>query len=160
MHWARHQTLFNFSKKPNKIEFEKKSPFSFNLLLFTGTAVNRDLIPMPEVQRFISDCFVARQAPKKHADLMADLLVAADYRGHFSHGMNRLEMYLNDLNMGTLNGSATPEILKQTPATAWVNGKNGLGAVVGRFCMDLAIEKARNVGVGWVCANHSNHYGE
>lgn len=47
-----------------------------------------------------------------------------------------------------------PEIVKQM-----VNGKNGLGAVVGRFCMDLAIEKAKIVGVGWVCVNHSNHYG-
>lgn len=27
------------------------------------------------------------------------------------------------------------------------------------FCMDLAIQKAKNVGIGWVCANHSNHYG-
>lgn len=90
---------------------------------------------------------------------MADLLVAADYRGHFSHGMNRLEMYLNDLNAGTMSASAEPTILKETPATAWVNGNNGLGAVVGRFCMDLAMKKAKNVGVGWVCANHSNHYG-
>lgn len=121
--------------------------------------LNRDIITLAEVKRFISDCFIARKTPKIHADLMADLLVAADYRGHFSHGMNRLEMYLNDLNSGTLNGLAVPEILKQSPATAWVDGKNGLGAVVGRFCMDLAIEKAKKVGVGWVCANHSNHYG-
>lgn len=27
------------------------------------------------------------------------------------------------------------------------------------FCMDLAIKKAKTVGVGWVCANNSNHYG-
>lgn len=26
--------------------------------------------------------------------------------------------------------------------------------------MDLAIKKAKTVGVGWVCANHSNHYGK
>ena len=26
------------------------------------------------------------------------------------------------------------------------------GPVVGKFCMDLAIEKAKNVGIGWVVA--------
>lgn len=56
------------------------------------------------------DCFVASKTPEKHAKLMADLLVSADYRGHFSHGMNRLEMYLNDLNAGTMDGAAEPTI--------------------------------------------------
>lgn len=83
---------------------------------------------------------------------MADLLVEADYRGHFSHGMNRLEMYINDLHKNACDGFVKPEVLNETPATAWVDGLNGLGAVVGNFCMDLAIEKAKNVGVGVVCA--------
>lgn len=89
----------------------------------------------------------------------ANLLLAADVRGHFSHGMNRLEMYINDLLINSTNGKATPTILKETPATAWVDGENGLGAVVGEFCMALAIKKAKTVGVGWVCAKRSNHYG-
>lgn len=105
------------------------------------------------------DCFVACDVPEKHADLMADLLVTADYRGHFSHGMNRLEMYIHDLLLKSTDGAAEPKIIKETPATAWVDGCNGLGAVVGRFCMDLAIKKAKTVGVGWVCAKGSNHYG-
>lgn len=43
---------------------------------------------------------------------MADLLVTADYRGHFSHGMNRLEMYLNDIKSGTMDGAAVPTTIK------------------------------------------------
>lgn len=105
------------------------------------------------------DCFVAANTPLAHAQAMADLLVEADYRGHFSHGMNRLEMYINDLCKNSTAGDAVPEILKENAATAWVDGKNGLGAVVGNFCMDLAIKKAKEVGVGWVCAKRSNHYG-
>lgn len=90
---------------------------------------------------------------------MADLLIEADHRGHFSHGMNRLEMYVNDLTCGVVDGYAKPEILKQTPATAWVNGNNALGAVVGNFCMQLAIDKAKKIGIGMVSAKGSNHYG-
>lgn len=105
------------------------------------------------------DCFIACKAPEKHADLMADLLTTADYRGHFSHGMNRLEWYVNDLLTETTDGAAEPKILKESPATAWVDGCNGLGAVVGKFCMDLAVKKAKNIGVGWVCVKRSTHYG-
>lgn len=90
---------------------------------------------------------------------MADLIIVADYRGHFSHGMNRLEIYLNDLESNSMDAVVKPKILKETPATAWVDGCNGFGAVVGRFCMDLAIKKAKTVGIGWVCAKRSNHYG-
>lgn len=73
--------------------------------------------------------------------------------------MNRLEMYINDLQQKSIDGTAKPKLLKESPATAWVDGCNGLGAVVGRYCMDLAIEKAKTAGVGWVCAKRSNHYG-
>lgn len=98
------------------------------------------------------DCFLKSNTSQENAKAMADLLAEADYRGHFSHGMNRLEMYINDLHINSTDGNATPEILNQTGATAWVDGRNGLGAVVGNFCMDLAIEKAKLTGVGVVCA--------
>lgn len=133
--------------------------YYFYLFFFSFFLADREVVAVSEARRFIADCFVALKTPKEHADLMADLLVAADYRGHFSHGMNRLEMYLNDLRVESTDGAAVPKILKETPSTAWVDGCNGLGAVVGRFCMDLAIEKAKTVGVGWVCAKRSNHYG-
>lgn len=102
----------------------------------------------------MSGSFKLSNCPFYHTQKIAqaDLLIAADVRGHFSHGMNRLEMYINDLMINSTAGGAIPEILKETPATAWVDGKNGLGAVVGEFCMDLAIKKAKSSGVGWVCA--------
>uniref|UniRef100_A0A1A9WHK1 Malate dehydrogenase n=1 Tax=Glossina brevipalpis TaxID=37001 RepID=A0A1A9WHK1_9MUSC len=102
---------------------------------------------------------IAFDVPQNHAEQQADLLVAADYRGHLSHGMNRLEFYLNDLSKKATDGAAVAKVLKESPATAWVDGCNGLGAVIGNFCMDLAIEKAKTVGVGWVCAKNCTHYG-
>ncbi|KAH8302189.1 hypothetical protein KR044_003776, partial [Drosophila immigrans] len=117
------------------------------------------LVSVKESRRFMIDCFKAVKVPEDHAVAQAELLVGADIRGHFSHGMNRLEMYVNDLDKNATDGCVEPEILSETKATAWVDGHNGLGAVVGNFCMDLAIDKAFDVGVGWVCAKGSNHYG-
>lgn len=117
------------------------------------------LVAVEESRRFMVDCFLKSKTPESHARQMADLLAEADYRGHFSHGMNRLEMYINDLHKNACSGAAEPTVLNETPAAAWVDGNNGLGAVVGNFCMDLAVKKAKEVGVGWVCAKRSNHYG-
>ena len=40
-----------------------------------------------------------------------------------------------------------------------MDGCNGLGQIVGKYCMELAIEKARKFGIGMVAAKGSNHYG-
>ncbi|XP_055697713.1 uncharacterized oxidoreductase YjmC [Phlebotomus papatasi] len=121
--------------------------------------MDENLVSVTEAKRFVRDCFQAAKVREENAQAMADLLIEADYRGHFSHGMNRLEMYINDLDMKTTDGNAEPKILNETPATAWIDGQHGLGVVVGNFCMDLAIKKAKTVGVGWTCAKGSNHYG-
>ena len=69
---------------------------------------------------------------------------------------------------GSKQGSSThtdegdlgdPMVLKQSGGTALVDGKNLLGPYVGKFCMNLAIEKAKKVGVGLVSARRSNHFG-
>ena len=52
-----------------------------------------------------------------------------------------------------------PVILKQLPGTALVDGQNLLGPYVGKFCMNIAMEKAKQVGIGLVTARRSNHFG-
>jgi LDH2 family malate/lactate/ureidoglycolate dehydrogenase len=57
--------------------------------------------------------------------------------------------------------NATPDIkvLYQTPSTATVDGDSGLGLVVAPKAMQLAIDKAAQVGTGWVSVQNSNHFG-
>lgn len=71
-------------------------------------------------------------------------------------------MYVADIDSKTTNANAKPVVLKESPATAWVDGNNGLGPVVGNFCMQLAIKKAKSVGVGWVAAKRTlvDHRGQ
>lgn len=94
----------------------------FFVCLFVADRSNREFIRTDEVKRFMVDCFVAVKSPRNHAELMADLLVSADYRDHFSHGMNRLEMYLNDILVGALDASAKPTLLKVfTTSIKWMH---------------------------------------
>ncbi|QQP49368.1 AAEL000314-PA, partial [Caligus rogercresseyi] len=69
-------------------------------------------------------------ASERPSRLLADVLVEADYRGHFSHGLNRLEMYVDDILLGLIHPHGKPRILKESSSTAWVDGENGLGVVV------------------------------
>lgn len=66
---------------------------------------------------------------------------------------NFTEMYIRDVQGGHCDPKANCAIDKETVATALVNGNNGFGAVVGKYSMDLAITKARDVGVGVVVAH-------
>lgn len=52
-----------------------------------------------EVHRYMIDCMTAVGTPKPHAEALADVLLAADTRGHFSHGLNRLGQSLPSLKM-------------------------------------------------------------
>lgn len=68
-------------------------------------------------------------------------------------------MYVRDVKVGTTSSSEEPVVEKDLGATALVDGRNLLGPVVGDFCMDLAIKKAKQFGIGMVTAKRSNHYG-
>uniref|UniRef100_A0A1A9ZX93 Alpha-1,3-glucosyltransferase n=1 Tax=Glossina pallidipes TaxID=7398 RepID=A0A1A9ZX93_GLOPL len=110
------------------------------------------LVSIAESRRCMIDCFKILGGSAKLCR------TAAGYRGHISHGLNRLQHYLNDLSTKSADGTAASKILKESPAITWVDGCNGFGAVVGNFCMDLDIKKSKKVGVGWVSAKNSNHY--
>lgn len=63
------------------------------------------------------------------------------------------DMYVKDIQSGICAKEGEPVVEKQSAATALVDGKNLLGPVVGNFCMDLAVKKAKEVGIGWVVAH-------
>ncbi|XP_048241076.1 uncharacterized oxidoreductase YjmC-like [Haliotis rufescens] len=116
-------------------------------------------VPVQEVQRFIEECMATVGTRADHATSLANNLVTADHRGHYSHGLNRLDLYINDIESGITVSDAEPSIIRESAATAHVDGNNVLGPVVGNFSMELAIQKAKVAGVGWVAAKGSNHFG-
>lgn len=88
-----------------------------------------NLVEPQEARDFIKRCIERCGSASEHAACLADVLVAADLRGHYSHGMNRLEMYAKELLSKQCDGMATPVIVKETCATAYVDARNGIGTV-------------------------------
>lgn len=94
-----------------------------------------------------------------HASMAAEALLAADLRGIDSHGVARLSGYVRLWEAGRINATPAIRILHQTPSTAVIDGDSGLGLVVAQEAMRVAIEKAKQVGTGWVSVQNSNHFG-
>src|SRR5467141_2190967 len=96
---------------------------------------------------------------KADAQIVTDVLVVADLRGIESHGVARLGRYVTGLKKGFMKPTDQSRVLRETKATALVDGGQSLGQVVGKKGMDLAIKKARDTAVGVVAVRNSNHYG-
>jgi LDH2 family malate/lactate/ureidoglycolate dehydrogenase len=109
--------------------------------------------------KFVNEVFVKIGCSEAHAELATKALLSADLRGIDSHGIARLSGYLRLWEVGRVNASPEIKIIHETPSTAVVDGDRGLGLVVAQKAMEIAIEKAKNVGTGWVSVQNSNHFG-
>lgn len=116
-------------------------------------------VPRYELEELVSACLCAAGATEAHARAVAKVLIFADARGIPSHGVNRCDFYASELEHGLVDGAAEPAVAVDSGCCAVVDGRNALGAVVGRRAIELAIAKAREHGVGWVVCRGSNHFG-
>jgi LDH2 family malate/lactate/ureidoglycolate dehydrogenase len=103
--------------------------------------------------------FLAIGCSEAHAVSAAEVLVAADLRGIDSHGVARLSGYVRLWEAKRVNAKPDVQLVHETPSTGVVDGDQGLGLVVAPIAMKVAIEKARQVGTGWVSVCNSNHFG-
>ena len=117
------------------------------------------MIDANQLRSFTEQVFQAIGCSETDARLAADVLVSADLRGVDSHGVARLPGYVRLYDHGRLNPKPQMRIVHETPSTAVVDGDRGLGLVVGPWAMQVAIEKARIAGTGWVAVRNSNHFG-
>jgi LDH2 family malate/lactate/ureidoglycolate dehydrogenase len=97
--------------------------------------------------------------PESDAETVAQLMVEADLRGSDTHGVIRLPLYVRRLKAGGVAPRPNIRIISEKPASALVDGDNGMGHLVMRFAAQTAIAKAKQCGVAWVGARMSNHAG-
>jgi L-2-hydroxycarboxylate dehydrogenase (NAD+) len=95
----------------------------------------------------------------EHAALASRALLSADLRGVDSHGIARLSGYVRLWEAKRVNAKPVIKVIHETPSTAVVDGDAGLGLVVAPFAMQVAIDKAKQAGTGWVSVQNSNHFG-
>jgi LDH2 family malate/lactate/ureidoglycolate dehydrogenase len=112
-----------------------------------------------EGRRFMARAFAAAGLPEADAEAVAERMLLADLRGIDSHGVAFLPVYIKRIRAGRINRNPNIRIAQESPATALVDGDNGMGHLVMSFAARLAIAKAAASGIGWVGARRSNHAG-
>jgi L-2-hydroxycarboxylate dehydrogenase (NAD+) len=117
------------------------------------------LFTFQHLSTFTKNIFLAIGCSEKEAAIATETLLSADLRGVDSHGVARLSGYVRLWEAQRVNAKPNIKIIHETPSTAVVDGDAGLGLVVAPYAMQVAIDKAKNVGTGWVSVQNSNHYG-
>jgi len=115
--------------------------------------------PLEQLFKFTKSIFLKIGCPENEAETAANVLLSADLRGVDSHGVARLSGYVRLWEANRINATPNIKIVHETLSTAVVDGDGGLGLVVAPFAMQVAIEKAKIAGTGWVSVKNSNHYG-
>ena len=98
-------------------------------------------------------------APKKDAKIVSDALLRAEMRGFGSHGILRFQKLISSIEHGFQKTNTAVTIERETNNSARINGNSGLGIIVAKRAMDLAIEKAKSNGIAAVGVHNANHFG-
>jgi len=112
------------------------------------------------LEKFMADVFAALGVPARDAEICADVLITADKRGIDSHGIARLKtIYYDRIRAGIQKPETEFEVMKETSGTVLIDGHDGMGHVISKKAMALAIEKGKKTGIGMAAVKNSTHYG-
>ena len=111
------------------------------------------------LEQFTKQVFEKMGCSPEDAIAATNVFIAAELRGLPSHGMIRIKDYFQLWQAGRINLRPKVRIVHESPSTAVVDGDGGIGMITGTRSMEIAIEKAKQAGTGWVSTKNSNHYG-
>ncbi|MFP4457547.1 MAG: Ldh family oxidoreductase [Clostridia bacterium] len=117
-------------------------------------------LPFDDLDNFMCEAFKKIGVPEEEAAVCADVLIESDKRGIESHGVNRFKsIYIDRIQAGIQKPTTKIDILREGPTTAVLDANHGMGMVVSHYAMNMAIEKAKQYGMGMVAVRNSTHYG-
>ncbi len=108
---------------------------------------------------FLQACFEHAGVKAEHAAAMARLLTNSDLRGVRSHGIGWASGYCQKFRAGELNTDPNIRVVHETPTSVIVDGDGFLGYVPTMMATELAIAKAKEVGIGMGLVRHIGHNG-
>jgi L-2-hydroxycarboxylate dehydrogenase (NAD+) len=122
-------------------------------------ALKTGRIPTNAVTGFIADAMAKCGVPANDVAKIAELMLEADLVGADAHGIFRLPQYVQRLKLGSTNPKPNIKVTRTAPATALIEGDNGMGHLVVARTAETAIEMARECGVAWAGCRMSGHAG-
>lgn len=117
------------------------------------------IITEDKLTKFTEQIFITAGTEADRAKEVAEHLVAANLKGHDSHGVGMIPAYVGNLIKGNLQANANATVVKDKGAVLMVDGNFGFGQVVGRQATDMGIERVRETGMVCVGSRNNHHLG-
>lgn len=116
-------------------------------------------IEMSKLEKLVSEVFVKCGVSREDSEISAKILVASDSRGIRSHGIARINLYVNGLKNGGMVKDAIPTIIHETNSSFVLNANGAMGLSTAKKSMDKIIKMAKNTGFAFCSIANSNHFG-
>lgn len=116
-------------------------------------------VPHTKLHDFVAQTSKTVGLPAEKADLLAELLVANDLRGVFSHGTTQIATYARLMRDGKLNPKPDVQAVAETPVSLVVDGDGGLGYFPCVEGTRRIVEKAEQAGIAVLLTRNHGHFG-
>ncbi len=117
------------------------------------------LIDQTRLTDFVTLIFTSAGASEAFAAKVAHHLVAANLKGHDSHGVGMVPAYVGSIRNGHLTVDAEAKLIKDNGAVLLVDGQFGFGQVVGSQATAMAIDRAKETGIVCMGVRNCHHLG-
>jgi len=112
-----------------------------------------------DLVQFFKDALAAVGVPSHVAEIEAGIGAEVDLCGVHTHGVRLLPTMIEHLKAGRTNGAPELAAVVEYPAAVLYETDRGLGRYVSAVCMDRAVDKAREYGIGAVAVRGVAHWG-
>lgn len=119
---------------------------------------------MPKISQsaltaFVKDIFVAAEVRETIATRVAESLVLSNLQGHDSHGIVRVNLYLDQIRDGRLHPNADPVPIEDAPSVIVMDAQRSFGQWSAYITINRVIEKAGRHGIAAGGITNSGHVG-
>ncbi|MEO5589592.1 MAG: Ldh family oxidoreductase [Gemmatimonadaceae bacterium] len=111
------------------------------------------------LREYVSRLSLAAGVPEASAEILADALVDADLHGAGTHGVSRLPIYLERIELGLIDPNAELSVDRQAGGVIAFDAQNGLGQVQAVRALERLMPLARQFGVAAATVRRSQHFG-
>jgi uncharacterized oxidoreductase len=111
------------------------------------------------LRRLAREIFAATGSSDEEAGIVADHLVAANLKGHDSHGVIRVAKYVDWLRAGHFVPNRHAEVVGDLGPLVIIDGGFGYGQVIGREAMELTADRTKQYGVCAAAIRNAGHLG-
>jgi L-2-hydroxycarboxylate dehydrogenase (NAD+) len=116
-------------------------------------------IKFKNLVKILTTIFIKKNLSKKNSIIIAKVLTFSEFFGIKTHGISRLNAYLELINTKRINTRPKIKKIKDRYAITCVDADNSFGMIAAEYAMKIAVIKSKKFGIACSSVRNSNHFG-